>query len=62
MYNTGMDTTDPEFLVKLAEKIADETATPEELDFFLREFNKVVSEVKEEFAVDTLKATLNNAF
>ena len=57
-----MDTTDPEILVKLAEKIAEGLATPEELEFFLREFKKLTKEVSEDIAVDTLKATLNNSF
>jgi hypothetical protein len=57
-----MDTTDPELLVKLAEKIAEGLATPEELEFFLREFKKLTKEVSEDIAVDTLKASLNNSF
>lgn len=57
-----MDTTDPELLVKLAEKIAEGQASPEELEFFLREFKKLTKEVSEDIAVDTLKATLNNSF
>ncbi len=57
-----MDTTDPELLVKLAEKIAEGLATPEELEFFLREFKKLTKEVSEDIAVDTLKASLTNSY
>lgn len=57
-----MDTTDPELLVKLAEKIAESNASNEELEFFLREFNKLVSNIEQSVAVDTLQTTLNNSF
>lgn len=57
-----MDTTDPEILVNLAEKIAENIATDEELEFFLREFKKLTKDVQEGIAIDTLQATLNNSF
>lgn len=57
-----MDTTDPEILVTLAEKIAENIATDEELEFFLREFKKLTQEVQESVAIDTLQASLNNSF
>lgn len=57
-----MNTTDPELLVKLAEKIAEGQANDEELEFFLREFKKLTKEVSEGIAVDTLQVSLNNSF
>lgn len=57
-----MDTTDPEILVTLAEKIAENSATEEELEFFLREFKKLTKNVQESISIDTLKANLTTQF
>lgn len=57
-----MDTKDPELLIKIAEKIADNQVTSEELDFFIREFHKLVKNVKSDIQIDTLKAKLNSNF
>lgn len=53
-----MDTNDPEFLVKLAEKIAQSTATEEELEFFLSEFNKLVLRVSNDVEAESLQTNL----
>ena len=57
-----MDTTDPELLVKLAEKIATGIASDEELEFFLKEFNKLVSNVEEDVEAESLQTNLSASF
>lgn len=57
-----MDTKDPELLIKIAEKIALNKVTSDELDLFVKEFHKLVKKVKDDVETDTLKAKIKNQF